>query len=1777
MDHQRSVFRRSTLYIFAFLLTINRLQGFAQTPTISAISPASGPAGSTVVISGTNFAATPAGNKVFFGAAQASVSSASAGSLSVVVPSGATYMPVTVSANGLTAYSPKPFLLTFAGGGTSATPSFDAPLNVQTDLHPYAVILADFDGDGRVDFATPNNYSTAGSPASISVVANTGSSGKPSFGTATNIPTGVFTDALAVGDINGDGKPDLASVSVQASSVSIFINSSSVGNISFTSGPGYTTGTSPSAIAIADIDGDGKPDLLVVNEKSSTLSVFRNISSGGTVAFASRQDYATGVLPIGLAVADLDGDGKPDVAVVNNLSNTVSIFHNTSTAGSVKFSPKTDVSTTSGTDNPYAIAIADIDGDGKPDLIVANYIFTQLNPAVYGFLILRNTAQVGQVSFSAPVNYDQLNSFGIGVGDMNGDGKPDVVVTNQGPGGGLPGANLKVWANSSVPGTINLGVPASLGTSSPFAVAIGDIDNDGVPDLLVSNSSSNTVSVFHNRILEPYISTVSNVIVAPGNTVTLYGGNFTGCTSVTFDSVPAASFTVVSDNQITVVVGSGATGNVVVMTPRGSGSFGPFTFTLPPVITSFSPATGGNGSTITINGKNFLNTTTSVSIGGVPPSSFTVVSPDMITAVVGAGASGDISVTTRYGTASLPGFRWVVLPVVTSLVPIYAGNGIPITVNGQYFTGATSVTFGGVPASSFTVVNDNTITAAPAAGASGDVVVTTTNGSGSFSPFLWLPAPVITSFSPTGMYNSTLTLTGTDFTQGNYGTFISVSVGGVDVTSYASVSPNAISITFNNFYNQPVSGDIVVTTWGGAATAHGFVYYNRPSATSIQPDIAGTGMPVTITGVDFTSVSAVTLGGVPVSSYTVVSPDTITAIVGEGASGPVTVTNPAGSNYIPPGFIYTESPLIFSYSPHSGPVGTVVTINGGNFSNVDVVNFGGVSATPLSVSLTQITVVVPLGAGYGPVSVTSPSTLQAAITDVPFDVTFPSDPNAFDSVSFAGHMEFGTGAEPTDLAMGDLDGDGKQDVATVNFADGTVSVFRNTSTGANISFAGRMDIVVGSYTKNIGIADIDGDGKPDIVVTEGNSDNCAGCGSSGVIILRNVSTPGHLAFAPPITIASYYKFDYMAIGDLNNDGKPDVAGGDAHSAADQALPYLVFINTSTNGHISFDQHQFGIPNPSYDGNAQGFVEGVAIRDVDGDGFADLILGTTGFGSTGFAAVIRDFGNNYANFIPDNHLIGSAYYSYYYYPNASYPVAANFYQSQYPDIVTTDWMFGNLGNLSFTGVSYYNGGGPGVACDLNGDGKPDMVRTGLTSDSVIWVFKDSTASPAPFAAAATYPALKSFKHVIAGDLDGDGKPEIVVSNQSYNSISVFRNRIGEAGLPAPVITSFTPGSGGYATAITITGSHFNQATNVNIGGTPVLSYTVVSDETITAVVDTGASGVVSITTPGGVDSLGTFGYLATAVPIITSISPMTAIGGTTEIITGANLGGVTGVNFGNAAGVQVDVISQTRILVVVDTSTSDTVTVKNAAGSGDIGGFVFVGTPGMVVDGSSPLCQGQELSLIAQTANVHPAYQWYSGSTPVATGDTLVVDSAGTYYVNTIVNGVSSPVSAGSTVSVTALPARPAISQQGDTLSSSALSGNEWYSDTTAAAVDTGQIFLPVATGTFWVRDVQNGCVSAFSAAFAYKPPKPVDTTSSGNRMSFAPNPATSYIVANFAIQGTDLINVEIFDINGRLLATYPQVSNGARLDVARLPTGLFFIKVYAPDGKALGTSKLFKF
>jgi hypothetical protein len=156
-----------------------------------------------------------------------------------------------------------------------------------------------------------------------------------SFAKQQVLTVGASPVSVAAADFNGDGKPDAAVVNSFSISISVFLNTTATGAAtpSFTAQQTYTTGLGPATIAAADVDGDGKPDLIITNQTDATASVLINTTPTGatSASFATQQTFATGKDPVGVTAADVNGDGKPDLIVANNQDNTVSVLLNTST------------------------------------------------------------------------------------------------------------------------------------------------------------------------------------------------------------------------------------------------------------------------------------------------------------------------------------------------------------------------------------------------------------------------------------------------------------------------------------------------------------------------------------------------------------------------------------------------------------------------------------------------------------------------------------------------------------------------------------------------------------------------------------------------------------------------------------------------------------------------------------------------------------------------------------------------------------------------------------------------------------------------------------------------------------------------------------------------------------------------------------------------------------------------------------------------------------------------------------------------------------------------------------------------------------------------------------------------------------------------------------------------------------------------------------------------------------------------------------------------------
>jgi hypothetical protein len=434
------------------------------------------------------------------------------------VPAGATYTPISVTnlTTGLTAYSPAPFIVTFPGGGSITSSSFAGRINIGTGNYPIRIAIADLNGDGKPDIVVTNRGSN-----SLSIFTNTSTSGVISLAGKIDSATGTNPIGLAIGDIDGDGKPDVVEVNNGGDTVSIFRNTSTGGVISFAPKVEYKTGGAPVDAAISDFDGDGKPDIAVTNSYTNTISAFRNTSTPGNISFASKIDAMTGLQPWSIAITDIDGDGKPDAVVTNNAGSTITALRNTSASGSISFSINLEYTAGNG---PVGVATADINEDGKLDIAVANSTSNSVS-------IYRNMSTSGGVSFAEKVDYTTGTGPSIlAIADIDGDGKPDIVMTNYSTDNAL-----SVLRNKSVGGSISFAEKTDFITGmGPLGLAIADIDGDGKPDLVTTDYDGNTITIFRNVISPTGVANFESNVPEHFNLMQNYPNPFNPTTNIGF-------------------------------------------------------------------------------------------------------------------------------------------------------------------------------------------------------------------------------------------------------------------------------------------------------------------------------------------------------------------------------------------------------------------------------------------------------------------------------------------------------------------------------------------------------------------------------------------------------------------------------------------------------------------------------------------------------------------------------------------------------------------------------------------------------------------------------------------------------------------------------------------------------------------------------------------------------------------------------------------------------------------------------------------------------------------------------------------------------------------------------------------------------------------------------------------------------------------------------------------------------------------------------------------
>jgi Concanavalin A-like lectin/glucanases superfamily/FG-GAP-like repeat/IPT/TIG domain/FG-GAP repeat len=503
---------------YLFMLLLNALALQAQKPNITNFSPTSGVVGTSVTITGTNFNATAAQNIVYFGATKATVTAASTTSLTVTVPVGATFQPISVLnlSTVLTGFSSVPFRVTYVGGSIVAESLGEDRVDFTAGTLSLFIATGDLDGDGKTDMVTANfNANT------ISILRNTatlGSITETSFAAKVDIATATNPRSVAIGDIDGDGKLDMAVANSGSNSVSVFRNTSTSGNITFAAKVDFATGLSPRSVNIGDFDGDGKPDLAIAHRDNNFMSVLRNTSSSGSISFQGKVDFflAAGNISTFINSGDLDGDGKLDIAVTSysGTNNHVSVFRNTATSGTIdanSFAARTDFTTGV---FPFSLAIGDLDGDGKPDLAVANYSGDN------SVSVLRNTSSSGSTSFATKVDFPVgVAPIAVNLGDIDGDAKLDLITSNYSTN------KISIFRNIATSGSISANSFAAkvnyFNSTGPRFVAIGDLDGDGKPDLAVANETDNSVSVLQNSFISVPTNVTGPATICTNNTASL--------------------------------------------------------------------------------------------------------------------------------------------------------------------------------------------------------------------------------------------------------------------------------------------------------------------------------------------------------------------------------------------------------------------------------------------------------------------------------------------------------------------------------------------------------------------------------------------------------------------------------------------------------------------------------------------------------------------------------------------------------------------------------------------------------------------------------------------------------------------------------------------------------------------------------------------------------------------------------------------------------------------------------------------------------------------------------------------------------------------------------------------------------------------------------------------------------------------------------------------------------------------------------------------------------
>ncbi len=847
--------------------TLDRFSYIAPVPVVTAVAPAIGPTsgGNTVFITGTGFFGATAVD--FGGTAATSYTVNSPTQITAIVPAGsAGSVDVTVT----------------TAGGTSSTSPADqyeyAPPPTVTLLNPKSgpsaggttVIIT---GTVFVDVSTVY----FGSTPATSFIVNSATQ-ITAIDPAQTGPTQVDVTVTAIGGTSSDVSTDLFTYQPSVTGLSPASGTSSGGLTVTISG---TNLQSASAVMFGNTP--AASFTMVSATQITAVTPFHTsgivnvtvITVGGTspVVAADQFTYVPGQPSVASVSPDTGStNGAATVTITGtNFFAATSVFFGSSAALSFTVNSPTQITATSPPFEQGVVNVTVTTAGGTSPIFSADQFSYQASQPAVGSISVSG----GSTNGGTTVTITGTNLFAA-TAVLFGSVKASNFMA-------VSPTEVTVTSPAEVPGTVDITVATAGGTSPTSASDL--FTYTAVPPTLTS--------------INPNMGGTSG-----GTLVTITGTNLASTTGVSFGGIAAISFKVLSNTQVEATSPPQGVETVDILVTTTGGSTTPtladeFTYVTAPVVAGLSVSGGSTagGYIVTITGSNFAGTS-AVSFGNIAATNFTVVSSNQITAVAPPHAADPVAVTvTNNGMTSVTNstvdqFLYVTPASVTGLSQTTGSTAGGYTVNivGSNFTTASTVSFGSVPATSFTVQSSTQIVATVPTQSAGTVAVTVTTLAGTTPTsvadnFIYVAPPTVTNLNPAAgpITGGSFTIDGT-----NLSTVSTLNIGG-SKASFTIVSGTEIMATAPAHAAGAVS--VSVTNGGGTASGQ-FTYVTQPTVSGVSPGSgAGTGgTSVIITGSNFTGSSTVSFGGTAATGVTVVSTSEITATAPAHGAGVVDVT-----------------------------------------------------------------------------------------------------------------------------------------------------------------------------------------------------------------------------------------------------------------------------------------------------------------------------------------------------------------------------------------------------------------------------------------------------------------------------------------------------------------------------------------------------------------------------------------------------------------------------------------------------------------------------------------------------------------------------------------------------------------------------------------------------------------------------------------------------------------------------------------------------------------------